>query len=66
MIDLQISEAFLVIGNQRRQTLALASVLIGVINALATTGTAPSFIVVATLFLAATMLGWRLVARFVA
>jgi hypothetical protein len=33
---------------------------------LATTGTAPSFIVVATVFLAATMLGWRLLARLMA
>lgn len=45
----------------------VSTVVVGMLlRALATTGTAPSFIVVATLFLAATMLGWRLVARFVA
>ena len=44
-----------------------ATVVVGMLlRRLATTGTAPSFVVVATLFLAATMLGWRLVARLAA
>lgn len=43
-----------------------ATVVVGMLfRRLAATGTAPSFIVVATLFLAATMLGWRLVAKLV-
>ena len=42
----------------------VATIVIGMLlRRLATAGTAPSFVVVATLFLAATMLGWRLVAR---
>ena len=41
----------------------VATVIIGMLlRRLATTGTAPSFIVVATLFLTATMIGWRLLA----
>ena len=41
----------------------VATVIIGMlVRRLATTGTAPSFIVVATLFLTATMIGWRLLA----
>ncbi|MEO7269998.1 MAG: DUF3054 domain-containing protein [Knoellia sp.] len=44
-----------------------ATVVVGMLfRRLTTVGTAPSFIVVAMLFLAATMLGWRLVAGFVA
>ena len=40
-----------------------ATVIIGMLlRRLATTGTAPSFIVVATLFLTVTMIGWRLLA----
>ncbi|MDT0215138.1 DUF3054 domain-containing protein [Rothia sp. ARF10] len=43
-----------------------ATVVIGMLlRRLATAGTAPSFVVVATLFLAATMLGWRLLARWI-
>jgi hypothetical protein len=42
----------------------VATVIIGMLlRRLAATGTAPSFIVVATLFTAATMLGWRLLAH---
>lgn len=42
----------------------VATVVIGMLlRRLATAGTAPSFVVVATLFLAATMLGWRLLAK---
>jgi hypothetical protein len=42
----------------------VATVVVGMLlRKLATAGTAPSFIVVATLFLTATLLGWRLVAR---
>jgi hypothetical protein len=45
----------------------VSTVVVGMLlRKLATTGTAPSFVVVATLFLAATMLGWRLVARLLA
>ena len=42
----------------------VATVVVGMLlRRLAATGTAPSFIVVATLFLTATLLGWRLLAR---
>ncbi|WP_245618163.1 DUF3054 domain-containing protein [Knoellia aerolata] len=45
----------------------VSTVVVGMLlRKLATTGTAPSFIGVATVFLAVTMLGWRLVARLVA
>ena len=44
-----------------------ATVVVGMLlRRLTSTGTAPSFVVVATLFLAASMLGWRLLARVVA
>jgi hypothetical protein len=44
----------------------VATVVVGMLlRRLATAGTAPSFIVVATLFLTATLLGWRVVARWV-
>lgn len=43
-----------------------ATVVVGMLfRRLAAAGTAPSFIVVATVFLAVTMLGWRVIARFV-
>ncbi|PRY54862.1 Protein of unknown function (DUF3054) [Knoellia remsis] len=43
-----------------------ATVVVGMLlRRLAAAGTAPSFIVVATVFLAVTMLGWRLLARLV-
>lgn len=43
----------------------VATVVVGMLfRRLAATGTAPSFIVVASVFLAATMLGWRVIARF--
>ena len=42
----------------------VATVVVGMLfRRLAATGTAPSFIVVATVFLAVTMLGWRLIAK---
>lgn len=45
----------------------VSTVVVGMLlRRLATTGTAPSFIVVATVFLTLTMLGWRLIARVVA
>ena len=44
----------------------VATVVVGMLlRKLATAGTAPSFIVVATLFLTATLLGWRLIAHWV-
>ncbi len=44
----------------------VATVVVGMLfRRLAAAGTAPSFIVVATVFLAVTMLGWRVIARFV-
>jgi hypothetical protein len=44
----------------------VATVVVGLLlRRLATAGTAPSFIVVATLFLTATLVGWRLLASFV-
>jgi len=43
----------------------VATVVVGMLlRRLAAAGTAPSFVVVATLFLAVTLLGWRLVARW--
>ena len=45
----------------------VSTVVVGMLlRRLATAGTAPSFVVVATLFVAATMLGWRLLARLAA
>ena len=42
----------------------VATVVVGMLlRRLAATGTAPSFIIVATLFLTATLIGWRLLAR---
>ena len=44
----------------------VATVVVGMLlRKLATAGTAPSFIVVATLFLTATLLGWRLIVHWV-
>ncbi|WP_035915670.1 DUF3054 domain-containing protein [Knoellia sinensis] len=45
----------------------VATVVIGMLlRRLAASGTAPSFIIVATIFLAVTMLGWRLIAKLMA
>lgn len=42
----------------------VATVVVGMLlRKLATAGTAPSFVVVATVFLAVTLLGWRLLTR---
>ncbi|HEX8780100.1 MAG TPA: DUF3054 domain-containing protein [Nocardioides sp.] len=43
----------------------VSTVVVGMLlRRLATAGTAPSFVVVATLFLTAAMIGWRVVARW--
>lgn len=43
----------------------VATVVVGMLlRKLATAGTAPSFVVVATVFLAVTMIGWRVAARW--